>query len=438
MRDDVMGALESAMTFVRQNISAHLVGLNPMTFAKHTGTAMVNSITEVGVANYLKAQATMFAREGGETRWNFAIRNGEELQRRHKNYVDNVQGRFSQTYGALASGHSFEDFAANFSGRSLKEGVQLTLGDLKGKYLNLRQALMYIESAPLAYGDLFSAVPTWLAQYDKSVLGGADHGEAVFEADRAVRRAHGSTAITNRPSILRQSPFVQNFTMFYGFFNHILQRQYELAWASREALKGEKGGYYIGAGNVIELQKDPVTGEFDYKNNSSYKTGAAAIPVLAGMLVSYAIFPAMWEEFLQPSPDADKESQPWRYAKAAVRGLSSSWIGIRDMVHSVIEGGDITAGMLGHGSREGLRFVQDLQKTFHRGQPMHFASRAEQENFIRHSNSVFSTLTGLSDNSVARMGIFGYNSYTGHDHPQNLREFWRGLTTGQSRPRKVH
>jgi hypothetical protein len=368
----------------------------------------------------------------------FAMRNSEELQRRHKNFADTVQGQYSQAYGTMASDLSLEGFRDNFSGRSAREGIQLTLGDVKGKYLSLRQALMWIESAPLAYGDLLSAGPTWLAQYEKSRIGGADHGQAVFEAERAVRRAHGSTAITNRPSILRQSPWVQNFTAFYGFFNHILQRQYELAWASREALKGEKGGYYTGAGNVVELQKDPTTGEFDYKSNKNYKLGRAAIPVLAGMLVSYAIFPALWEEFLQPAPDADKENQFWRYSKAGIRGLSSSWIGIRDMVRFVSEGGDLTAGMIGQGGREFGRWIQDIHKIVSRSGPLHFASREEQQNAIRHSNSVFSTLTGLSDNSVARMGIFGYNSYTGHDHPQNLREFWRGLTTGQSRPRKVH
>jgi len=62
---------------------------------------------------------------------------------------------------------------------------------------------------------MLSAVPTWLAADTNKIEAGETHGDAVFAADRAVRRAHGSTATTNRTQIMREaSPWL---TSVYNF-----------------------------------------------------------------------------------------------------------------------------------------------------------------------------------------------------------------------------
>lgn len=447
VRSDAQNVAYKAIEFFRQNMISHLVGLNPGTFAKHNLTALMNSITEVGAVDYIKAQATIFGKnpdiEGSN--WTFAMNKSEELQRRHRNYLETVKGSHSHVFGNIASSMDVKSFLSNFSDRPLSEGARLAVGDFKAKYLATREMLMWIESAPLAAGDLFSAVPTWMAQYKKSKGSGADEGLAVFEADRAVRRAHGSTAITNRPSIMRSNPFAQTFSSFYGFFNHILNRQYEMAWAAKGALKGEK--YYSSASKEDAVQRpnilDLVEGEDyakagdDYKSSAGYKAGLAMMPVLAGMMVSYVIWPAFVEELVQPLHSDPNESKAVHAAKVAVKGLSSSWLIIRDVAHAMIEGGDVTSGLIGTGLRSALSTYRDITK------PNAMSNREKQQKFIKDANGIFGLMFGLTNQSVVRMSTFASNVYTGTDQPidrysasKTARQLWRGITTGSSKERK--
>ena len=85
---------------------------------------------------------------------------------------------------------------------------------------------------------MFSAKAAALGQYMKSIDQGREHGDAVYDAERAVRRAHGSTALTNRPQIMRDwNPW---FTSVYTFFNDIVNRQMEMAWRAGEMLRDRK------------------------------------------------------------------------------------------------------------------------------------------------------------------------------------------------------
>jgi len=424
-----------AIQFVRTNMLSHLVGLNPSTFAKHTFTAAVNSITQVGLRNYADAQAAMFARNPatGETNWTWHINDSEELQGRHRHFIDTVRGSFEATYGHLAAANDMRSFLDNFEGRSLKEGVRAAASDVKAKYLSIREALMYIESAPLAYGDLFTAVPTRYAAYEKAISEGADLGQAKFEADRAVRMAHGSTALTNRPQIMRNNGFVQTFTSFYGFFSHMLQRQYQLAWMIRDSLKDD--GVYVGhqleAPHILDFKegKDYVDLEKDYTSSAIYKTGLAAAPVLAGMLVSYALWPGIWDNVVQPHPGTDKDSWPMFAGKVIGKGLCGSWVGIRDVCQAAMENGDISAGVLGSGFNSMMYTFRDTQKAF----SISHMSREQKQKYLKDFNAMFSMLTGLSNNSVPRMGVFGYNWAQGYDKPKGLREIWTGITHGKSK-----
>ena len=63
--------------------------------------------------------------------------------------------------------------------------------------------MIQFASKPVAFSDMLSARPTWLAAYLKAIEEGSDHGEAVALGDRAVRRAHGSTATTSRTAVQR-------------------------------------------------------------------------------------------------------------------------------------------------------------------------------------------------------------------------------------------
>ena len=47
---------------------------------------------------------------------------------------------------------------------------------------------------------------TWLAKYRKVLAETGNEGEAIFEADRSVRRAHGSSARTDDGAMLHETP----------------------------------------------------------------------------------------------------------------------------------------------------------------------------------------------------------------------------------------
>src|SRR5581483_11814565 len=84
----------------------------------------------------------------------------------------------------------------------------------------------------------------------------------------------GSSVITNRPLVMRTGPLGSWFASLYGFFNHIMNRQYELAWK---------------AGDTLDLVK-----------KGEYKKAMAEVPGIAGMLFSYVIAPAIIEELVTP------------------------------------------------------------------------------------------------------------------------------------------
>jgi len=100
--------------------------------------------------------------EVGKSWWKFAIDASEELQRRERNWQETLGGALAEQYG----------------------------------YPSMRDRVMQWGAWPVAMSDKLSAVPLWMARYEKSLGEGSSHGEAIDIADRSVSRQHGSTART--------------------------------------------------------------------------------------------------------------------------------------------------------------------------------------------------------------------------------------------------
>lgn len=355
-----------ALEFFRQNIISTLVGFNPGTVFKHGPTAAMNSITEVGPINFAKAVAGLLKvnEETGEKNWAFAMRESEELQRRHSNWIETLGGAH----------------AINFGKNTLRETV------------------MKLGSTPVAISDLLSAVPTWMARYEKAVKEGEEHGTAVDLANTAVRRAHGSTVITNRPALMRGGAMGMWMTSLYGFFSHILNRQYELMWRAGDAISAAKKG------DLSEAKRH-------------------APFVMAG-LFSYVIFPAMIEEMVSPLTNEEKESWGKWGAKALVRGLSSSWVGVRDIVNAMMINRDPSAGLMSTSGKS----VTDLVRDLSHGKEAFNHEHAG--NLIQHGATVIGAMTGLTNAQEGRTAKFIYNYATGQEHPRGIPQWWHGLRHG--------
>src|SRR5262249_27582021 len=153
--------------------------------------------------------------------WTFAMNKSEELQRRHRNYLEGITGNFDQTFGHLKVAGDMREYLNTFSREGATQAARLMMGDWKAKYLGIRDSMHYAEAYPMAFLDLMSAVPTWLARYRQAKIAGENEGMAIFMADASVRDAHGSSAVTSRPALMRNSPMAQVFGNFYTFFSHI-------------------------------------------------------------------------------------------------------------------------------------------------------------------------------------------------------------------------
>ena len=364
--------------FARQNAITTLVGFNIGTALKHTPTALISSMAEVGPANFLKALRSMVSinEETGDRNWRFAISQSEELQRRSRNWSETMGGGLAQLEGRTV-------------------GQALTQRDYGSAFMSLREAVTELSSKPVALGDLLSAVPTWIAKYEAEMKESGIHGDAVAAADKAVRQAHGSSAITSRSQVARsQSALAKWLTGFFTFFNDIFNRQVETVWRAGQAIDLAK------AGNHTEAMAEA-------KN-------------VAGRLFAYVIAPAMIEELVTPLTDKDHDSWGKKAAKSLLFTLSSSWAGVRDVVNAALNKRDPSVGLLTTYAKSVTDFLRDFEAK--RG--------TKPENVIKHGTQLSGMLTGITPAPIGRAAEFGYKVKTGQERPRGPWGWLVGLRYG--------
>jgi hypothetical protein len=262
--------------FLRQNIMSFYVGANIGTVLKHGPTALVNSARQVGTTNLLRAYKMMYQSnpETGESWKQFIDENSEEIQRRSRDWA----ARFGGVYKAMTQG-------------------------------TLREKIIEWGSKPVAFSDMLSAYPTWLAAYMKARDAGLDFGEARFEADRAVRYAHGSTAPTNLPEIATGGGIHAWITSLYHFFGTMLQNRMEIAFKLNDM-------YNLG-------------------RQGELRRSAAILPAVMADVFAYVVWPTAVEEYVTGLGRDDRRGWGQRLFWASAGGLANSAIYARDIVHAL-------------------------------------------------------------------------------------------------------
>jgi hypothetical protein len=352
--------------FFRQNMVATLVGLNPGTVMKHAPTAFVQSVNEVGAPAFLKAAHSLLSvnEATGETNWKTWIGKSLELQRRMQNYQETITGASQQ----------------------LKPDPGLD---------TLRHTIIKLGTTPVAISDLLSAVPTFGAAYEKGLADFGNEGDAVYAGDRAVRRAHGSSAITSRPAITRDaSPWL---TSVYTFFSHIMNRQAELAWKSGEMLGAVKEG---DSGKAM-----------------------ASIPKISAQLFAYVVFPALIEQMVSPLESSPDDSWVKKAAKSTAFTLSSSWVGVRDMASALLSGHDPSVGIYSTAYDDVRNVYRDLGKNA----PL---NRDHAGRIIQDFSTLGGILTGLPGGAIGKAGRFAQGVATNQEHPKGPWGWMAGLRYG--------
>lgn len=355
-----------AVEFMRQNMIATLIGFNPGTVMKHGTTAWINSMTEVGAKNYLREFKNIVAETfTGRDTWKMALEKSEELQRRMRNFQE------------LMEGH----------------GSEINIQGARNPFMSLREMVTNAGAKPVSISDLLSAVPTWAAKYKTELANGTDEGMAVSLANAAVRAAHGSSTLSNKPAIARTNALGATFSSLYGFFSHMQQKQYQLAWQARDMLSG---------------QRDV----------------AKTIPDLVGGLFSYVIAPAVIEELVTPSTTDDHKSWGRHAAETLGMGVSSSFIGIRDFVRALVNVRDPQAGLVG----TSIKTMTDLGRDLSKGSQAFTKEKAG--NLIKHTFALGGALTGLANEQEGKMAEYMYRYSKGMEKPKGLWDAGVGLRYG--------
>jgi len=335
--------MKSAMDFrrlsegLRRNVISTLIAFNPNTVIKHFSTAWYQSMHEGSPSGFIREFLNLTTRDTatGERNWDFAYRNSAELRRRHSDYLDKIGGVTQRMMG-------------------------------EGKWGTFRDAVQFYGSYPVAFSDALSAVPLWLDRYHRGMAEGLSHADAVYAADRAVRRAHGSTALTSRSAAQRGGPLMQWFTSVYGFFNHMANRQYEMAWLAAD-MRGMPGPQF------------------------KAQTGK-----LIANMFAYVIVPALIEQAVEQFNAKERDSFVGGFGKAAAHTLSGSAPFLRDAVNGYMHGRAVeSGGLLGAWWKPSLDLYRDLTKD-------KMWAAKNRGKLIQDSTYLLGNITGVAPGTVGK------------------------------------
>jgi hypothetical protein len=376
---------------LRQNVISTYVAFNPITAAKHGSTAWMMSSRELD-ANLFKsvpkflgftaelkmnqwfgtAVSDLYGKspQMGDKLWDWSVGESEELKRRERNYQDTIGG-----------------------------AMGLNAGERRW-----RDKVSQVGASVVAWSDLQSAVPLWLATYRKEFARSAEHGTAVREGDLAVRRAHGSTAITNLPAIATSQDILGPWmTSLYGFMGTNMQRRIEMFHDLNDAYKLSMSGHI---------------------NEASKK-----LPTILSSLATYVIWTGIVEEvasqqFFSDHRSLGEKTLGWLFGTAA-----QTVIGVRDLVYDVATGKE-DAGLISTPMHDMSNLLRDAKKNDPLG-------KAHIGKFVADGCATIGDLKGLCPRHVGKAAQYGIDMFNGYQIPHSIGDIEKGLVTGTQKSKIV-
>lgn len=370
---------------LRQNVISTQIAFNLGTMEKHGLTAGLMSarelspnllkslpefgkvFAEVAPSLFKRAVRDMFGKSAdlGDNLFDFVKTNSEEIQRRERNFMDTMVGQ----QGVFEGKNTFRQ--------------QLTQWGAKG----------------VAFSDMLSAAPLWLAKYRTELQeNGGVHGDAVREADMAVRRAHGSTAVTNLPSIARGSgPVTPWLTSLYGFMGTSMQRRIEIFHDVNDA-------YKLGMQGQI-------------------REAAKMVPTILSSTGVYVVWTGLVEELITGQFTDDRRGLGSKALTFLFGTVAQSVIGLRDLVYD-LESGRESAGLISTPINDLVHLTRDLGKS----QPL---ARNHAGQLLQDGCTALGDLGGVCPKHLGTMGHYGLDLFSGFQHPRNGHDVYRGLVSGK-------
>jgi hypothetical protein len=370
--------------FFRQNVVSTYIAFGLTTIEKHGPTAAIMSAKEVGSAAkfarvtaevtasaFSNAVQDLFGRDPqlGDSLWKHAVDSSEELQQRDRNFQNTMMGQHDIMMGKPT----------------------------------IRNKVAEIGSKGVAFSDMLSAVPLWVAKYREAMEENPDAGEATYLANRAVRRAHGSTNVVNQPMIVSTNGVLAPWlTSIYGFFGTNMQRRIEIAHDIADAYKLGRQGELAAAAKMT--------------------------PQIASSIFTYVIWPGLVEEWVTGQFTDDKRGWGAHALSFALGTAASTFIGLRDMVYGLTHGRDPQVGLLGSPLDDVKRLVGDATK--HR--PL---DKANAGKFVQDTITVVGDATGMAPKHVGTAIRYGIDVLNKVQKPKTAGDVFRGVVSGQQTKR---
>ncbi len=368
-----LGAMDAFLHKLRLNSMVVGIGFRATTMLKHGVTALSNSIGELGPAWMLKGSTEFFG--------------SVDKMRRNYGMITDKSAEMRQRFNAV------------------DRDVRDALGDLSGKSSVLADAERFGHYG-VATLDMLSALPTWLGAYRKALAGGMEEADAVAYGDKTVRNAHGAQGAPDLAAIQRGSEAQKLFTMFYGFFNHIYNRQVTGVRAAGSMVGNLRAGDYAGA-------------RTDFAKTLSTFFFYLAAPALIEGLVSTG------------GPSQDEDTLSWA-AKQIAGEVPAGLPMLRDMAKAAIDGRGYEMSPVGHAVDEVVKGGRDLASA------AGLSDKPVSDRWLQHAIEAPGYVLGLPTGQAAGSAQFLANVAGGQENPQTVADWFRGLVYGPAPKRPVH
>jgi hypothetical protein len=188
-------------------------------------------------------------------------------------------------------------------------------------------------------------------------------------------------------------------TSVYGFFGTVMQRRIELAHTLNDIHQLGKAGEITAA--------------------------AKQMPKLLTDFMTYVVLPTAIEEWVTSLTTEDREGWGTYLGKASIKGIASSFLYFRDIIHAFTTGQEPGVGLLSsplHDLAKAYKDTTKLSKMF---------SRERAGKTVEDLLTVVGEGTGMVPKVAAHAARFGIDYANRQIHPRGPAEVARGVTRGK-------
>lgn len=348
--------------YIRRNVISNMIGLNLGTVEKHGPTAFVTSLSQLGVPKMLDAYKDIWtgSEEGGLGVRKAIYEKSALMRGRQRYWQDSIYG----SVGAIHDDNTLID-----------------------KFLRFREWSQWAATQPVAMSDALSAEPLWWGTYKDSKASGETEGDAVFKADKAVRKAHGAGGTVGQPLVVNEVS--KWFTPMYNFYNSVLNKAVESYWRAGEARRNWSEG--------------------DYDKMKTNMKGAAVGGFVA------LIVPAVIHDIVSPPKMNSDDSWEFRILKYMAGPMAAFIPGGANVAEYLTGSSTPDVGLQTAAMKQAFDFARDLTHK-------HVAGPATKEKLIRDGGSMMGWLGVGAGRQLGAWAGGLYGMAAGRERPKSVAD----------------